>query len=112
MGKAISGKAIREMRERERKAHRLEKRIKVATRLTHLNYLIVCEGEKTEPNYFKALVKGRNSQVLTATIEGEGASGISMKRLSMPAPTALSRPGPTKLSNSGTTFISSFLILR
>lgn len=78
MGKAISGKAIREMRERERKAHRLEKRIKVATRLTHLNYLIVCEGEKTEPNYFKALVKGRNSQVLTATIEGEGANTRSL----------------------------------
>ena len=47
MGKAISGKAIREMRERERKAHHLEKKIKVASRLTHLNYLIVCEGEKT-----------------------------------------------------------------
>ncbi len=78
MGKAISGKAIREMRERERKAHRLEKRIKVATRLTHLNYLIVCEGEKTEPNYFKALIKGRNSQVLTATIEGEGANTKSL----------------------------------
>lgn len=78
MGKAISGKVIREMRERERKAHRLEKRIKVATRLTHLNYLIVCEGEKTEPNYFKALIKGRNSQVLTATIEGEGANTKSL----------------------------------
>lgn len=78
MGKAISGKAIREMRERERKAHRLEKKIKVASRLTHLNYLIICEGEKTEPNYFKALVKGRNSQVLTATIEGEGANTKSL----------------------------------
>ncbi len=78
MGKAISGKAIREMRERERKAHHLEKKIKVASRLTHLNYLIVCEGEKTEPNYFKALVKGRNSQVLTATIEGEGANTRSL----------------------------------
>lgn len=78
MGKAISGKAIREMRERERKAHHLEKKIKVASRLTHLNYLIVCEGEKTEPNYFKALVKGRNSQVLTATIEGEGANTKSL----------------------------------
>ena len=78
MGKAISGKAVREMRERERKAHHLEKKIKVASRLTHLNYLIVCEGEKTEPNYFKALVKGRNSQVLTATIEGEGANTKSL----------------------------------
>jgi hypothetical protein len=78
MGKAISGKAIREMRERERKAHRLEKRIKVGTRLTHLNYLIVCEGEQTEPNYFKALVKGRNSHVLTAVVAGEGASTKSL----------------------------------
>ena len=66
------------MRERERKAHRLEKKIKVATSLTHLYYLIVCEGEKTEPNYFKALVQGRNSQVLTATIDGEGANTKSL----------------------------------
>lgn len=78
MGKAIAGKAIREMKERERKAHRLEKKIKVGSRLTHLNYLIVCEGEKTEPNYFKALVRGRNSQVLSATIEGEGANTKSL----------------------------------
>lgn len=83
MGKAISGKAIREMRERERKAHHFEKKIKVASRLTHLNYLIVCEGEKTEPNYFKALVKGRNSQVLTATIEGEGANTKSLIDIAM-----------------------------
>ena len=78
MGKAVSGKAVRNMRERERKTRHLEKRIKVASRLAHLNYLIVCEGEKTEPNYFKALVKGRNSQVLTVTIEGEGANTKSL----------------------------------
>lgn len=78
MGKAISGKALREMRERERKARRSDKKIRVASRCTHINYLIVCEGEETEPNYFKALVQNRNSRVLTATIEGKGANTKSL----------------------------------
>lgn len=73
MAKAMSSRAIRELRERTRKEKHDKKR-KVATRKVHLNYLIVCEGERTEPNYFRALVGGRNSRVLDADILGEGQS--------------------------------------
>ena len=73
MAKAMSSRAIRELRERTRKEKHDKKR-KVATRKVHLNYLIVCEGERTEPNYFRALVGGRNSRVLDVNILGEGQS--------------------------------------
>ena len=68
MAKAMSSRAIRELRERTRK-EKSDKKRKVATRRVHLNYLIVCEGEQTEPNYFKALVGGRNSRVLWAAFD-------------------------------------------
>ena len=73
MAKAMSSRALRELRERTRKEKHDKKR-KVATRKVHLNYLIVCEGERTEPNYFNALVGGRNSQVLSVEVLGEGQS--------------------------------------
>lgn len=73
MAKAMSSRAIRELRERTRKEKHDKKR-KVATRKVHLNYLIVCEGERTEPNYFNALIGGRNSKVLSVEVRGEGQS--------------------------------------
>lgn len=79
MAKAMSGRAIRELRERTRK-EKHEKKRKVATRKVHLNYLIVCEGTRTEPNYFKALVGGRNSRVLDADILGMGQSTCRLVR--------------------------------
>lgn len=36
-----------------------------------VRFLIVCEGEKTEPNYFKALIKDHYSDVLDVSIQGE-----------------------------------------
>lgn len=82
MAKAMSGRAIREMRERTRKEKHDKKR-KVATRRVHLNYLIVCEGEQTEPNYFKALVGGRNSRVLSVDVIGMGESTCRLVRTTM-----------------------------
>lgn len=79
MAKAMSGRAIREIRERTRKEKHDKKR-KVATRKVHLNYLIVCEGERTEPNYFEALIGGRNSRVLDADILGKGQSTCRLVR--------------------------------
>lgn len=79
MAKAMSGRAIRELRERTRKEKHDKKR-KVATRRVHLNYLIVCEGEQTEPNYFKALVGGRNSRVLSVDVLGMGESTCRLVR--------------------------------
>ena len=79
MAKAMSSRAIRELRERTRKEKHDKKR-KVATRRMHLNYLIVCEGERTEPNYFEALIGGRNSRVLDADILGKGQSTCRLVR--------------------------------
>ena len=79
MAKAMSSRAIRELRERTRKEKQDKKR-KVATRKVHLNYLIVCEGERTEPNYFNALVGGRNSKVLSVDVLGEGQSTCRLVR--------------------------------
>lgn len=82
MAKAMSSRAIRELRERTRKEKHDMKR-KVATRRVHLNYLIVCEGEQTEPNYFKALVGGRNSRVLSVDVLGMGESTCRLVRTAM-----------------------------
>ena len=79
MAKAMSSRAIRELRERTRKEKHDKKR-KVATRRVHLNYLIVCEGARTEPNYFEALIGGRNSRVLDADILGKGQSTCRLVR--------------------------------
>ena len=79
MAKAMSSRALRELRERTRK-ERHDKKRKVATRKVHLNYLIVCEGERTEPNYFNALVGGRNSKVLSVEVLGEGQSTCRLVR--------------------------------
>ena len=79
MAKAMSSRALRELRERTRKEKHDKKR-KVATRKVHLNYLIVCEGERTEPNYFNALVGGRNSKVLSVDVLGEGQSTCRLVR--------------------------------
>lgn len=82
MARAMSSRAIRELRERTRKEKHDKKR-KVATRRVHLNYLIVCEGEQTEPNYFKALVGGRNSRVLSVDVFGKGESTCRLVRTAM-----------------------------
>lgn len=79
MAKAMSSRALRELRERTRKEKHDKKR-KVATRKVHLNYLIVCEGERTEPNYFNAIVGGRNSKVLSVDVLGEGQSTCRLVR--------------------------------
>ena len=79
MARAMSSRALRELRERTRKEKHDKKR-KVATRKVHLNYLIVCEGERTEPNYFNALAGGRNSKVLSVDVLGEGQSTCRLVR--------------------------------
>lgn len=77
MGKAMSSKAIREAREKERK-QRVDKKRQIGVRRQYLNYLIVCEGEKTEPNYFKSLIGFRNSSVISVDIEGAGTGTVRL----------------------------------
>ncbi len=51
----------------------------VGKRQKIVRFLIVCEGEKTEPNYFKAIIKDpKYSSVLNVKLEGAGKSTTSL----------------------------------
>lgn len=53
----------------------------VGTRSIQLRFLIVCEGTKTEPNYFEALISdNRLSSVIAVDIQGEGKGTVSLVR--------------------------------
>lgn len=57
---------------RERREAKAAKHRKVAVRKRIVRFLIVCEGTKTEKNYFEAFVKNRQSTVREEIIEGVG----------------------------------------
>lgn len=64
-----------------KKAHRqskVDKKRKINTRNSRVSFLIVCEGERTEPNYFNALINNRSSDVREVKIEGEGRGTVSL----------------------------------
>lgn len=54
------------------------KKRKIAIRDKIVRFLVVCEGERTEPNYFKELVKDRYSEVRSEEIVGEGRSTCAL----------------------------------
>lgn len=47
---------------------------KQGTRDQIVRFLIVCEGKKTEPNYFKAFIDNRRSEVKEVNVKGCGCS--------------------------------------
>lgn len=53
---------------------RVEKKRKEKTKEVRVYFLIVCEGEKTEPNYFKSFKTNVKSFVLTIDTLGEGSN--------------------------------------
>ena len=57
---------------RERKEAKAAKKRKENIREKLVRFLIVCEGTKTEPHYFEALINNYISAVREVTIEGEG----------------------------------------
>lgn len=59
---------------REKRTPGAGKRRKANTRSRIVRFLIVCEGTQTEPNYFRALVRDRYSEVRAEEIRGEGKS--------------------------------------
>ena len=67
-----------EQLKREKREAKAAKKRKVATRDKIVRFLIVCEGERTEPNYFKELVKDRYSEVRSEEIVGEGRSTCAL----------------------------------
>ncbi len=67
-----------EQLKREKREAKAAKKRKVNTRDKIVRFLIVCEGVCTEPNYFKALVKDRYSEVRSEEIMGAGRSTCAL----------------------------------
>ena len=63
---------------RERKEAKAAKKRKENIREKLVRFLIVCEGKKTEPHYFKALINNFISAVREVTIEGEGRATVAL----------------------------------
>ncbi len=62
----------------ERREAKASKKRKENTREKLVRFLIVCEGTKTEPHYFEALINTHISAVREATIEGEGRATVAL----------------------------------
>lgn len=73
---------IEEIKRAQRQA-KMDKKRKVAIRPVAVSFLIVCEGTRTEPNYFKALIKNRHSAIREVMIEGEARGTVSLIRQTM-----------------------------
>ncbi len=68
---------IEQLKREKREAKAAKKRAeKVRSKI--VRFLIVCEGSRTEPNYFKALVKNKYSEVREEEIVGEGRSTCAL----------------------------------
>ena len=63
---------------RERRETKSSKKRKENIRDKLVRFLIVCEGTKTEPHYFEALIKNHISTVREVTIEGEGRATVAL----------------------------------
>lgn len=63
---------------RERKEAKSTKKRKENIREKLVRFLIVCEGTKTEPHYFEALINNYISTVREVTIEGEGRATVAL----------------------------------
>ena len=63
---------------RERKEAKAAKKRKENVREKLVRFLIVCEGTKTEPHYFEALINNYISTVREVTIEGEGRATVAL----------------------------------
>ena len=63
---------------RAQKEAKLDKKRGIETKLPNFSILIVCEGERTEPNYFKAKIDDRHSKVIQVDVEGEGRGTLSL----------------------------------
>lgn len=65
---------------REHREAKAEKKRKENMRDRFVRFLIVCEGTKTEPCYFKSLVKNNASVIRDECIKGEGCATVVLVR--------------------------------
>lgn len=63
---------------RERREAKAARKRNENVRDRKVRFLIVCEGKKTEPHYFEALVKDYTSTVRDVSIEGEGRATVAL----------------------------------
>lgn len=62
----------------KKRFEREEKKRAVNTRIKLVYFLIVCEGEKTEPNYFRALEKDLPKGTVELKIDGTGLNTMGL----------------------------------
>lgn len=63
---------------RERKEAKTARKRKENVREKLVRFLIVCEGTKTEPHYFEALINNHISEIRDVEIEGEGRATVAL----------------------------------
>ena len=76
---------------KERKEAKAAKKRQENVRPRQVRFLIVCEGKKTEPHYFKALVTNYTSTVREVTIEGEGMATVALVKKTLEIKKTLER---------------------
>lgn len=81
---------IARLRQERQKAKALKKR-KENVREKLVRFLVVCEGTKTEPHYFEALINNYISTVREVTIEGEGRATVALVARTLEIKTELER---------------------
>ena len=65
-----------EQLKREKREAKAAKKRKVATREKIVRFLVVCEGERTELNYFRELVRDRYSEVRSEEMSEKDAQHV------------------------------------
>ena len=68
---------IEELKRQKKEAKAAKKR-KENVKSKIVRFLIVCEGERTEPQYFKSLLKNKYSKVIEYDVAGEGMSTCAL----------------------------------
>lgn len=76
---------------KERRTSKAAKSRRVNTRVKRARFLIVCEGEQTEPNYFKALIDDRASVVRDVYIDRGGCATITLVKRALEIKTELEK---------------------
>lgn len=77
MGKLLPKYKMEEAK-RLKRNEKISKRRKIEIRPIKISFLIVCEGTKTEPLYFQALLTNRTSEIREVQIDGAGRGTVSL----------------------------------
>lgn len=89
---------------REHKKAKASKDRKENIRDSRVRFLIVCEGEKTEPYYFEALIKDRSSTVRDVSVKGEGCATIALVKRSLEIKKELEKANAMRFDRVWTVF--------